>query len=487
MKRWLLRAVWTAALIVATVVIGGAVSARRRLPDLQPWHRYVPADATASNLATAGFADYLRREEAVFAGVRARVEYTSAGLAPAQANRYDTRSRSHPSRMGWDGNRTYEIVPAGGIAGGALLVHGLTDSPYSMKAVGDTLKASGYYGVALRMPGHGTVPAGLTTAVWEDWLAAVRIGVQHVRERIGPDKPLLLVGYSNGGALVLKYALDQVERGDGVRPTRLALISPMIGVPPLAWLARVISVLGPVPYFEKARWLDVLPEYNPFKYTSFPANAGLQSWRLSSEVQAQIRRLGRAGRLKDLPPVLTFQSVVDATVSTPAVVHAMFDQLEANGSELVLFDINRLSGMEPFIHPATAAVLSRLTDRSPRRYGRALVTNADRESIQVVERSIRADQTEIVTRPLGLAWLPEMFSLSHIALPFPLDDEVYGRSPRASPLDLVRLGTLSPRGERGVLTVPVETLMRVSCNPFFPYLAERLTAWTNPGTPDRRP
>ena len=243
MKRWLLRAVWTATLIVATVVIGGAVSARRRLPDLQPWHRYVPADATASNLANASFADYLRREEAVFADVRARVESTSAGSAPAQANRYDTRSRSHPSRIGWDANRTYEIVPTGGIAGGAVLVHGLTDSPYSMKAVGDTLKASGYYGVALRMPGHGTVPAGLTTAVWEDWLAAVRVGVQHVRERIGPDKPLVLVGYSNGGALVLKYALDQVERGDGVRPTRLALISPMIGVPPFAWLARVISFL----------------------------------------------------------------------------------------------------------------------------------------------------------------------------------------------------------------------------------------------------
>ena len=309
-------------------------------------------------------------------------------------------------------------MPAGEIAGGALLIHGLTDSPYSMRAVGETLKAGGYYGLALRMPGHGTVPAGLTTAVWEDWLAAVRLGVRHVRERIGPDKPLVLVGYSNGGALVLKYALDEVERGDGLRPTRLVLISPMIGVAPFAWMARVISLLGPIPYFEKARWLDVMPEYNPFKYNSFPANAALQSWRLSTDVQAQILRLGKAGRLKDLPPVLAFQSLVDATVSTAAVVHALFDQLDGNGSELVLFDINRLSGMEPFIDPAAATILSRLTDRSPRRYGRSLVTNADQDSLEVVERSIRADRTEIVTRPLGLAWPPEMFSLAHIALPF---------------------------------------------------------------------
>ena len=192
-------------------------------------------------------------------------------------------------------------------------------------------------------------------------------------------------------------------------------------------------------------------------------------------MQAQILRLGAAGRLKDLPPVLAFQSLVDATVSTAAVVHALFDQLDGNGSELVLFDINRLSGMEPFIDPASATILSRLTDASPRRYGRSLVTNADQDSLEVVERSIRPDRTEIATRPLGLAWPPEMFSLAHIALPFTIDDDVYGRNPRPSSFDVVRLGTLSPRGERAVLTVPLDTLMRVSSNPFFPYLAARLT------------
>ena len=481
MRRWIVRTLWAAALIFATVVIGGAADARRRLPDLESWHRYVPADATAADLETAGLADYLRREDALFRDVRDRIERPSAGSGTPPANRYDSRSRSSPSRTGFDGNRTYEIVPPGAIVGGALLIHGLTDSPYSMRAIGETLKADGYYGLALRMPGHGTVPAGLTTAVWEDWLAAVRLGARHVRERIGNDKPLLMVGYSNGGALVLKYAMDEVERGARLRPARLVLISPMIGVAPFAWLARVISLLGPIPYFEKARWLDVMPEYNPFKYNSFPANAALQSWRLSTALQAQILRLAESGRLKDLPPVLAFQSLVDATVSTDAVVHALFDQLDANGSELVLFDINRLAGLEPFMVPETATILSRLTDHAPRRYGRALVTNADQDSLDVVERSIRANRTEIVTRPLGLAWPPEMFSLAHVALPFTLDDDVYGRNPRPSSLDVVRLGTLSPRGERAVLTVPLDTLMRVSSNPFFPYLAARLTAWMDDG------
>ena len=48
--------------------------------------------------------------------------------------------------------------------------------------------------------------------------------------------------------------------------------------------------LGPLPFFEKARWLDVIPEYNPFKYNSFPANAANQSYRVSSLLPGGGRR-----------------------------------------------------------------------------------------------------------------------------------------------------------------------------------------------------
>jgi hypothetical protein len=41
----------------------------------------------------------------------------------------------------------------------------------------------------------------------------------------------------------------------------------------------------------------------------------------------------------------------------------------------------------------------------------------------------------------------------------------------------VALGLLSPRGERSVLTVPVDVLMRVSSNPFFPYMERRISEW----------
>jgi pimeloyl-ACP methyl ester carboxylesterase len=321
------------------------------------------------------------------------------------------------------------------------------------------------------------VPAGLTDVTWEDWLAAVRVGARDMRTTIGPDKPLLLVGYSNGGALVLKYAFDALEGSGDPQASRIVLLSPMIGVAPYAWLTRVISLLAPVPGFEKARWLDIYPEYNPFKYNSFPANAGLQTWRLTTALQRQITRVAGAGLGAKLPPILTFQSIVDATVSTPAVVHGLYDAVADERSEIVLFDINRASGLVPFIRPSDATLLSQLTDRQSRRYRRTLVTNVQSSSLEVAERSVAPGATTVEPRPLGVGWPRDVFSLSHVAVPFPLSDPVYGREPAAGAPDVIRLGLLSPRGERAVFSVPSDTLMRLTCNPFFGYMEGRLTGW----------
>jgi hypothetical protein len=73
-----------------------------------------------------------------------------------------------------------------------------------------------------------------------------------------------------------------------------------------------------------------------------------------------------------------------------------------------------------------------------------------------------------------------VFSLSHVAVPFPMDDPLYGITPDPREDYGIRLGQLEPRGERGVLLMSVDDLMRLSCNPFFPYLKERLRAWVTP-------
>ena len=482
MRRWVTRLIGSALLIFATIVIGGALSARRRLPDLESWHRVVPPDFRAADFtAQSTLADFLAKEDAAFRVVHDDVEQRLDPAWRVPANRYNRDGVSHPARLGTDWNRTQVLTPPGDATGGALLVHGLTDAPYSMRTIGEDLRRRGYLVVALRMPGHGTVPAGLTDVRWEDWVAAARIGVRHLRATIGPDKPLVLVGYSNGGAVVLKYSLDVLEGSGDPPAVRIVLLSPMLGVTPFAWLARVISMLGPLPAFEKARWLDVYPEYNPFKYNSFPANAGLQTWRLTTTLESQIARAARSALGARLPPILTFHSLVDATVSTPAVVHGLYDVIGDERSELVLFDINRSSGLVPFIRPADATLLSRLTDSSARRYRRTLVTNVDASSLEVAEKSVAPGATTIETRPLGLSWPRDIFSLSHVAIPFPLSDPVYGREEQTALPQLIRLGLLSPHGEKAVLSVPSDTLTRLTCNPFFSYMDGRIVEWVTEG------
>ena len=482
LKRWGLRAALVVVLAFLTLIVGGACDARFRVPELKPWHRVSLDDLDASDLDddfTLG--EYLSSEDKLFGDVR-QFESTLDAAERTPVNRYHAGSRSHPSRAGRDWNRTFESKPDI-IRGGALLIHGLTDSPYSMRAVADVLRERGVYSLALRMPGHGTVPSGLVGATWQDWLAAVRVGVRHVKATIPEGAPLILVGYSNGGALVLKYTLDALGRDDAIRPEKLILLSPMIGVTPAARLAWWISRLGAVPYFEKANWLDVIPEYNPFKYNSFPANAGFQTSSITRAVQADLNRAASDGRLAKLPPILTFQSIVDATVSTPAVVNLLYDRLPQNGSELVLFDINHLSGIDVFVQPGDRSLVERLFDRQPRAYRRALVTNRSVETRDVDAQTIEPANTGSARRALGLMWPPQVFSLTHVAIPFPADDPLYGIEGPASTEGLLPIGRLSPRGERAVLTVGTDTLMRLSSNPFFPYVAERIREWVGGGTP----
>ena len=98
--------------------------------------------------------EYLRREAAVFDQVHRDIEVS---LAEEERRRpiVSTRRTSSPATA-QDYNRTFELVPRR--PGGALLVHGLTDSPSSMRALAERLTSEGYYTLSLRMPGHGGVP-----------------------------------------------------------------------------------------------------------------------------------------------------------------------------------------------------------------------------------------------------------------------------------------------------------------------------------------
>ena len=446
----------------------------QRGPPLAVWHTYAPDELTAKDIEKLDWNGYLKAEAAIFDQVRAKV---TGKLEPEQqtaANRYFDGSPIYPGKFTTDWNRSYILEPAGAPVGAVVLLHGLTDSPYSLRHIARRYREHGYVAVAIRLPAHGTVPAALTDVEWEDWSAATRLAVREARRRIGPSRPLHVIGFSNGGALAMQYALDALGDAKLTRPDRLVLISPMIGITEMARFAGVFGWPAVFPRFARAAWLSVTPEFNPFKYNSFPINGARQSSRLTRALQDQIARYARENRLGELPPVLTFQSVVDFTVSTRAIVTALYAQLPANGSELVLFDLNRNAKVSPLLRSSFETALDRLLPAPPRRFRTTIITNASPDTGEVVERVVEAGATTERSRMLGLAYPREVYSLSHVAIPFPVTDALYGMDPGTDEDFGVNLGAMTTRGEVGVLILPLDSLVRVASNPFFPYMRARL-------------
>ena len=71
-----------------------------------------------------------------------------------------------------------------------------------------------------------------------------------------------------------------------------------------------------------------------------------------------------------------------------------------------------------------------------------------------------------------------VFSLSHVALPFPPDDPLYGRTPPDEKGRLF-LGTQALQGERGLLKISGDYPLRLRHNPFYDYLEQRVVDWVS--------
>jgi hypothetical protein len=257
------------------------------------------------------------------------------------------------------------------------------------------------------------------------------------------------------------------------------LISPAIGVDPLAWLAVWQLRLSTLPGLGKLAWLDLGAEYDPYKYNSFAVNAGDQIYRLTRVID---ERIGRLEPVRDFPRTLVFQSVADATVSPLAVVQVFLARLAPGGHELVAFDVNRSADAESLFRPGGARPAERLLEGERWPFGVTLLTNAGPDTSGLVARRRAAGEDAVLTEPTGLAWPRGVFALSHVALPIAPEDPVYGAE-RPAGATSVYLGHIELAGEQGLLQVRPTALLRLRYNPFFGDLAERATRFVVPAAP----
>ena len=477
--RFWLRRLTVLLVITLIVLLALRIAMTERGPDLQLWHTWLPEELSDSQMDQDSWDDYLAHEQKMFAQMKLNVSDKLPDEDPETFNRYAEKSPVYPAHFATNWNHSYKLLPAGKPRGAVVLLHGLTDSPYSLRHFAANYQQKGYVVVAIRLPGHGTVPAALTQVEWEDWMAATRLAIREAHRSVPAGAPLQIMGFSNGGALAMKYALDALDDPSLPAPSRLILISPMIGVSSYARYAGLAGLPSLLPAFARSAWLSILPEFNPFKYNSFPVKAARQSWLLTSALQSQLHQDSASQRLSKLPPILTFQSVADATVSTPAVVRGLYNLLPANGSELVLFDINRSVKLSPLMRSTALHAVEHLLPPAPRNYATTVVTNASPDNSAAIAQITAAGSTEMTRVPLGLSFPADVYSLSHVALPFPLNDSLYGRTPEPPNEFGVSFGSLTPRGERSVLMVSLDMLMRQTSNPFWPWMIQRINQTLN--------
>jgi alpha-beta hydrolase superfamily lysophospholipase len=462
-----------AALIVfVTLILAGAFAARQG-PELEDWHTVQLSSEFRAGNGVETLDEYMLNEQRVFAELERVVISQVERGEHNELNRYARGSLSYPEKNGRNWNRSEQRVP-GKIRGGVLLLHGMTDSPYSLRHFARLFHEQGLYVLNLRMPGHGTTPGELARISWQDWDAAVKLGAAAVNARLAPGQPFYILGYSNGGSLALKYTLDSLDDTALRIPDRLFLISPMLGVSGLARFGKIYYWLGKLKFFEKASWSETFPEYDPFKYNSFPMNGARQSQALTTAIERQLRWMENSGTLNIMPPVLTFQSLVDSTVITEAIVTRLYNRLPANGSEFVLFDVNRTGLLEFFVSPRHDRLLNQLMNSTALDYTLTVLGNGDGQSRSVIARTKPPHRAAFASQDLGMKWPENFYSLSHVALPFPPDDEVYGFEPASGQEPYPQIGLAQMVGENGALVLPSSLFTRARSNPFFDYIEHRV-------------
>ncbi len=95
----------------------------------------------------------------------------------------------------------------------ALLLHGLTGTPYEMRYLGERLARAGVRVRGVRLAGHAGAPEELGAATHENWYESVVQGFEELRRYGDPN---VVIGLSAGAVLGARLASDQREAVAGL-------------------------------------------------------------------------------------------------------------------------------------------------------------------------------------------------------------------------------------------------------------------------------
>ncbi|HWC09871.1 MAG TPA: alpha/beta fold hydrolase [Acidimicrobiales bacterium] len=105
---------------------------------------------------------------------------------------------------------------------GALVLHGFTGSPHSIRGLGRSLAGAGLAVEAPLLPGHGTTMEDILGTGWDDWRAGVEQAYVDLAARC---RRVVVAGLSMGGSLAASLAADHPEVAG------MVVVNPLIDPP----------------------------------------------------------------------------------------------------------------------------------------------------------------------------------------------------------------------------------------------------------------
>ena len=257
---------------------------------------------------------------------RIRDARASAGLPPLSEEVVVNRS---PFRFVGSGCK--ESPPEKGI----LLVHGLLDSSYVMRDLGEALTKKCLLIQSINLDGHGTIPADLLHTDYMQWVTNFVAGVDSFPPFI---KEIIPLGYSTGATLALFHA-QRAQSSSRVKG--LILLAPGVQAVDheLKWasLHRSYSWL-----ISKGAWSSLHSDNDLYKYESLPKNAAYQFHLLSKSVRENQAVLKM--------PIMMIGSADDGTVEINTAAQFICDRGESKSNTIIIYRAKKESEAEYSSH-----------------------------------------------------------------------------------------------------------------------------------------
>lgn len=211
----------------------------------------------------------------------------------------------------------------------ALLIHGLTGTPYEMRYLGERMTAAGIRVRGVRLAGHASAPEELGQFTQENWYESVVRGFEELRAYGSPN---IVVGLSCGAVLAARLAEDQPEAVSG-----LVMLAPAFFLPRQQMLTiKAVSALGALTkslYLHNDRGSDIHDQSAALIHPTcklMPLSAPIELLKLSAIVRARLSRIKQ--------PALIMHSINDHTCPEQKNVRYLMQHLGSAEKRAVILD-----------------------------------------------------------------------------------------------------------------------------------------------------